>query len=426
MSRSRNTSKTSLNRVLDSKLQRRDFLKRMALTGVAVAGMPHVGRFVWAQNAVSPSDVIAGKIEPMIIHNDQTGVLETPLELLREDRITPKDRLYIRNNQILEPEGRTIESVEDPGWVVQIDGLVQYTKAVQLADLADMENSEVEMVLQCSGNGRSFYAQAIQTRGTQWQHGGMGNVVFGGVPLRTLFESFDPELGVHANAKFLTVQGADSPTGTASDFEHSVPLDYALEHAMLATHMNGEPIPGAHGGPVRFVIPGYYGTMNVKWVNRIRFDAVETNNYNQIPRYREPIEPIEPGTDFTFTFDNSIPNWNQKVKSVIFGPLAGESLSTGQVEVRGVAWNDGMTGIEAVQVSTDGGTSWTNAEIETPDSPYAWYHWSATVSLDSGEQTIISRAIDKKGRAQPLDGTIDWNPSGYSWNGADHVTVEVA
>ncbi|MDZ7704407.1 MAG: molybdopterin-dependent oxidoreductase [Trueperaceae bacterium] len=77
---------------------------------------------------------------------------------------------------MLEPEGRDIAPVPDAldGWMIELMGTVAFPRTFNAAMLADMEQREVEMVLQCSGNGRSFYARAVQTRGTQWGHGGMG------------------------------------------------------------------------------------------------------------------------------------------------------------------------------------------------------------------------------------------------------------
>ena len=113
------------------------------------------------------------------------------------------------------------------------------------------------------------------------------------------------------------------------------------------------------------MIPGYYGTMNIKWLSRLRFEAHETYNYNQIPRYRVPNRPIEPGAEIEYTFENSQPNWQQKIKSVIFSPLEGATLATGQITVTGVAWNDGAAPITAVEVSTDNGQTWQAAELGT-------------------------------------------------------------
>ncbi len=415
-----------IERATQAEMERRDVLRWMALGAAASAGLPGLLQIARAQDDVAAaSSVIRGKSDMLIVHNDRAGVMETPLDLLREHAITPKDVLYVRNNQIKEPEGRSTDAAALEGWSIRMDGLVAFPRVIDASMLAGMPQTEVTMVLQCSGNGRSFYARSVQTRGTQWGHGGMGNVSFSGVRLSDVMASFDPPLNPRSEVKYVTALGADSPPDGASrpDFEHSLPLDDVMERAILATHMNGEPLAGAHGGPVRLVVPGYYGTMNVKWLERLSFDALQSNNVNQIPRYRNPDDPIEPGTPIDYTEDNSTPNWRQKVKSVIFAPLNEATVRAGAVEVRGVAWNDGTVPVSMVQVSTDNGQNWSTASVEAPESGYAWHHFRARVLLAEGQHRIWVRAIDDLGRSQPLNGSVRWNPSGYEWNGADYVDV---
>ena len=416
----------ALRRVQESKLERRELLRMMGLTAAASAGLPTVAQFARAQELQPASQVIAGKSDAMIVHNDRTGVLETPLDLLSEHAITPKEILYVRNNQIAEPEGRDLEGKPLDGWTIELMGSVAFPRVVDAATLADLPQEEVTMVLQCSGNGRSFFARSVQTRGTQWAHGGMGQVTFGGPKLSSLLETFEPALQPRDEAMFVTAEGKDAPPeGSARpDFEHSLPLADVMERAILATHMNGEPLAGAHGGPVRLVVPGYYGTMNVKWLSRLRFEAIESNNVNQIPRYRIPNDPIEPGTPITYTHENSTPNWRQRVKSVIFSPANEDEVAAdGEVAVSGVAWNDGTVPVTAVEISVDDGQTWRRAELSAPHGGYGWYEFSTVVRLASGPNRIWSRAVDERGDAQPLNGSILWNPSGYEWNGADYVDV---
>ncbi|MEJ2288118.1 MAG: sulfite oxidase [Deinococcales bacterium] len=409
-------------------LERREVLRLMGFAAAASAGLPTILQYARAQDTVAAaSQVIRGKSDVLIVHNDRTGVMETPLEELRKNAITPKEILYMRNNQILEPQGRSLDPVPLEGWSITLGGLVAFPRTIDASTLADLPQTEAEMVLQCSGNGRSFYARAVMTRGTQWAHGGMGNVVFSGVKLSDLLDTFDPPLDPRPEALFVTAEGADGPPEGAShpDFEHSLPVDDVLERAILATHMNGEPLPGAHGGPVRLVIPGYYGTMNIKWLSRLYFVTMQTNNVNPIPRYRVPQDPIQPGSPIDYTFENSEPSWRQRVKSAIFAPLDGETVN-GPVELRGVAWNDGTVPVSMVQVSTDEGKTWTAAAVDVPSSTYAWHHFSAQLQLPAGDHRIWVRAIDDLGRSPPLQGTVRWNPSGYEWNGADVITVTVS
>ena len=126
-----------------------------------------------------------------------------------------------------------------------------------------------------------------------------------------------------------------------ADFEHSLPLDDVLERSILALRLNGEPIPAVHGGPVRLITPGYYGTMNVKWLSRLRFEESESTNRHHQDRYRTPKRPIEPGSAFAYNLANSEANWQMRIKSVIFAPLDGEKLPAGKTLIKGVAFNDG-------------------------------------------------------------------------------------
>lgn len=419
----------AIAQALDSKMKRRDIFRLAGATAVASATtFSPLMRTVYAKEKMAASKVIAGKSDAMIVHNDRTGVLETPLDLLREHQITPPDILYVRNNQIKEPEGRTLDGVPLEGWMIDLGGTVAFPRVIDASMLAGLPQTEVTMVLQCSGNGRSFYARTVKTRGTQWAHGGMGNVTFAGPKLTDVLGTFDPPLNPRSEVRFVTAEGADKPPegGKRPDFEHSLPLDDVMDRAILAIRMNGAPLPGAHGGPVRLVVPGYYGTMNVKWLSRLRFDVEQTNNVNQIPRYRIPNDPIEPGTPIKYTFENSTPDWRQRIKSVIFTPSNEASVAAGQIEVTGMAWSGNPGGVTAVHVTTNEGVTWHRAGLKSAHGEYGWHEFQIRVTLPAGKHRIWSRAFDPVGNAQPLNGSIRWNPSGYEWHGADYVDVSVS
>ncbi len=344
-------------------------------------------------------DLVAGKSNRLIVLSQDPKVLETPLELLTHDRVTPKELLFVRNNQELAGSG-TLKPLPLKGWEIEFAGITGGSRSIDAGRLAKLEQVEHEMVLQCSGNSRSLFAKAVKSKGTQWGRGGMGNVRFAGPSLFSVLKEFG--VTVPVEARFLTAEGRDRPAPDKADFEHSIPLGDALHRSILAIRLNGEPLPAAHGGPVRLVTPGYFGTMNIKWLSRLRFDKTETDNYNQIPRYRVPVTPIKPGQAIEYTFANSRPNWRMKVKSVVLTPAPGAELKRGQNQVQGVAFNDGAAKIDAVLVSTDKGQTWRRAKLESPASRFAWYRWSAAVDLPAGDQQIWSRAIDAFGAASPL------------------------
>ena len=370
-----------------------------------------------------------GKDSEMIVHNAVTGVVETPTRLLRVHRVTPKELLFVRNNQVL-PGGLTLSPYPSARWDLELSGLVTPARTVSLSDLARIPQAEAVAVLQCAGNGRAFYSRAAKTKGTQWQRGGMGQIRWKGVRLKQLLDSVG--LLVGGDARFLTAEGRDSAaTPNDDDYEQSVPLADVLETALIATHMNGEPIPAIHGGPLRLVLPGYYGSMNVKWVSRLRFEEQASKSRHHAQRYRTFRERIVPGSAPEVTTEATRPTWRQKVKSVIWSPLNGETLFPGPVTVSGVAWNDGRSEIVAVELSLDGGITWRRAHLDAPLSAYGWYPWRLALWYGSNPHLDQAgtpaefrvRAFDALGRSQPGDGTVHWNPSGYEWFGVDSVKV---
>jgi DMSO/TMAO reductase YedYZ molybdopterin-dependent catalytic subunit len=318
------------------------------------------------------------------------------------------------------PNALSLEPAPLAGWQLEFGGLVDTPRKLTGEELAKLPQVEWEMVIQCSGNGRSWFARTVKADGVQWKNGAMGNVKFKGVKLATVVEHLG--LKIKPEARFVAVEGADAPEKPgAADFEHSLPLAESLEKSLLVLGMNGEPLPRAHGGPVRLVTAGYYATMHVKWAHKLRFEAEESTNMYHLTRYRTPLKPLQPGEKFTSTLTNSEPNWGMKVKSVIFAPLVGEKIPAGETTLSGVAWNDGAAAIATVEVTTDGGRTWRRAELENSTGPYAWRHWSLRATFPAGEHKVHVRAIDALGRTQPWDGSIHWTPSGYVWNGVDEV-----
>jgi sulfite oxidase len=348
-------------------------------------------------------------------------VLSTPVTLLAEQTVTDKKYLFVRNIQDL-PKGVTIEPLPLEGWVTELVGLIRPSRVIiRGEELLKMEQVEYEMILQCSGNGRTQY-RGIP--GTPWNQGGVGNVRFGGVPLKAILERYN--VTVDPQVKFVTAEGHDLPLGLEKpDFEHSLPVTPVLERSIFALKLNGESLPGIHGGPVRLVTPGLFGTMQVKWLRQLRFETAESTNFYHATEYRVPLSLLKPGEKFRFTMENSRPTWDIRLMSYILGPESGAKLQAGVVTVSGVAYNDGSVRLESVLVSVDRGQSWQRAKFEVPDSPYAWYRWTAQANLESGAHEIWSRAIDALGRSQPLDGSIYWNPNGYEWTGVYKVQVIV-
>lgn len=357
-----------------------------------------------------------------VISNDPL-VVETPDELLVASRITPVTALFVRNHHGAKALCGMQPRLADGA--LQVSGLVRQASSIPLAALSTLHHVEVEMVLQCSGNFRSEFSKLAPIEGTPWKKGGIGNVKFRGVPIAVFLESS----GIHvdASAKFLTVRGADCPeNGSQVQYEKSVPLAAALERGLLATELNGQLLPTLHGGPVRFVMPGYYGTSQVKWLTHLRLDASESSNHYQATDYRTPKQPIPPGAKIAYTAANSDANFGMRIACRTLAPVDGAELSAQSlITVRGVAWNDGAEPLTAVVLSTDRGRQWAKTELGGFAGPFAWREWSTSLKLPAGRHELWVRAVDGSGRTQPVDGGIYWNPGGYAWNGVEKTQVTV-
>jgi DMSO/TMAO reductase YedYZ molybdopterin-dependent catalytic subunit len=187
--------------------------------------------------------------------------------------------------------------------------------------------------------------------------------------------------------------------------------------------MNGTPLTKHHGFPARALVPGWIGAASCKWLTEIKIlDAEFVGNFMS-PGYRFPNQPVKPGD--TVKPEDTHPLTALRVKSVIANPSDGASLRirTGKVPMHGAAWA-GEGDIVKVEISTDGGATWSAAKLGGEQARYAWRLWSYDWRAGkSGDYTILSRATDNLGRTQPA--TPEWNPSGYLYNAVDRVNIHV-
>ena len=402
-----------------SSLPRRRMLAGSA-SALAAAGLASFQSQALAQTAAPaapaakplPGYASFKNADAVIVHSSTT--IETRRGAFGTSVITPSDQLYVRNNLPTPPE--SIVADRD-AWKLQIDG-VKKPRQLSLAELKTMGLETVTMVLQCSGNGRGVFPS--KPSGTQWTVGAAGCVVWSGVPVREVIKALG---GVADGMVYMTGTGGEVlPAGIDPKtvmVERSVPLA-AMEDALLAWEMNGEPVSLVHGGPLRLIVPGYTGVNNIKYIKQLAFTAKESEAHIMSHGYR--ISP--PGSKG----DPSQPSVQEmSVKSWINSPIPEDgNQAVGKVQIQGVAFG-GMNAVKGVEVSTDGGKTWKQARLIGPDmGKYAWRQFVLQAELPKGTYRLASRATDDKGNVQPE--TRGENQSGYnntSW--ADHaVTVTVA
>ena len=347
----------------------------------------------------------------MIVHSANT--IETRRGAFGTSGVTDEEILFVRNN--LSPPSPSIAADPD-AWTIEIDG-VSNPRKLTVAELKSIGLAAVPMVLQCSGNGRGFFDH--KASGTQWTVGAAGNTLWSGVPVRTLVARLG---GVREGMRYMTTTGGETiPPGIdpkTVQVERSVPWT-AMEEAILAWELNGSPIPLAHGGPLRLIVPGYYGVNNVKYAKRLAFTTDQTDANIQASSYRvRPIgvkgAPSQPSM------------WEMNLKSFITSPAGTERLRAGEALIHGVAFTGGSP-VSAVEVSSDGGKTWRAARFFGPDlGRYAWRQFVAPVRFAPGTYVLASRAIAADGEVQP-ELRLE-NERGYAHNGwRDHaVKVTVA
>lgn len=298
------------------------------------------------------------------------GIQSGPATYRRPDDvvepITPASKLFI-----LAHLGVPEVKIED--WSVTVDGLVDEPTVFDFPAIKDdFEKFTIEAVLKCSGSPRKPTTPTRQ----------VANVVWGGARLSDVLH----RVGLRDNAAFLWSFGMDRGEffgHRADTYVKDMPLSRLQRgDVMLAYELNGEPLSLANGFPLRLVVPGYYGTNNVKWLKRLTLAPERSKDLFTTTFYNEPT-----------------PVWNVAPESMIVAPAKNARLPIGVVEVWGWSWSDYE--IRQVEVSADDGKSWIVANLESQHQK-SWQRFSHSFSIDApGRLKLVCRATDVEGRVQP-------------------------
>src|SRR5579862_8777017 len=236
--------------------------------------------------------------------------------------------------------------------------------------------------IECGGNSAGLFSPQPLQANVQALHGLVSCAEWTGVKLSTLLD----EAGVDPKAKWFIAEGAD-----AAHVMRSAPLAKALDDAMIVLYQNGEPLMPGNGYPMRLLLPGYEGNMNIKYLRRIKLLPEPAMSYWESQIYTEPLPN---GKAYQFYFVN-------EVKSFITQPSPGRPLrEPGIYEISGIAYS-GTGKISKVQVSADGGGSWAEAALQEPVLSKAFTRFRMPWRWNGGPAVLQSRAWDDAGNAQP-------------------------
>ena len=316
---------------------------------------------------------------------------ETRLDL-QQGPLTAPGRHYARSH-FAQP---------DPPTGLTVGGAVGDPRAFTVAELRAFPSRSATVTLECAGNGRSFLQPPAP--GEQWGLGAVSTAEWTGVTLRSLLEP----RGLSPATVEILFRGADAgtPPGTGRRiaYERSLPLDRALaDDVLVAYAMNGGPIPAEHGAPLRLVVPAWYGMASVKWLVEIAALEQPFRGFYQAERYVVGDRPLR----------------EMRPRAVIVAPL-GEVAGARPTIIRGYAWS-GHGPVARVEVSTDGGRTWSDARLGALISPAAWREWSIGWTPERGTHEVIARAMDAAGEAQVLHQRRD--PLGYENNAAQPASI---
>jgi DMSO/TMAO reductase YedYZ molybdopterin-dependent catalytic subunit len=330
-----------------------------------------------------------------------------PLEALRYP-ITPTGLHYLLIHY-------DIPAVDVSRWRLKIAGRVAKPLELTLEEIKERPRRTIAVTMECAGNGRALFAPRRISQ--PWLLEAIGNAEWTGTPLRGILQ----ETVVGSDAAEIVFTGLDQ--GVEGDqvqhYQRSLTVDEATrDEVLLVYEMNGEPLPPQHGYPLRLLKPGWYGMASVKWLDRIEAVAEPFQGYQMVRAYRysksadDPGEAVDVIRARALMIPPGIPDFMTRDRLVDAGP----------VTLAGKAWA-GRGGVARVEVSVDGGATWSEAQLGEAKSPFAWRSWTFLWHATPGQHTLGVRASDAGGNAQPA--AQEWNFGGYGNNGVQRVNVVV-
>ncbi|TMA62873.1 MAG: sulfite oxidase [Deltaproteobacteria bacterium] len=330
-----------------------------------------------------------------------------PLEALRYP-ITPTGLHYLLIHY-------DIPAVTADQWRLKIAGRVATPLNLTLEEIKKRPRRTIPVTMECAGNGRALFAPRRISQ--PWLLDAIGNAEWTGTPLRTVLQ----EAGIRGDAAEIVFTGLDQ--GVEGDqiqhYQRSLTVDEATrDEVLLVYEMNGAPLPPQHGYPLRLLKPGWYGMASVKWLDRIEAVAEPFQGYQMVRAYRYAQSAEDPGEAVNvmraraLMIPPGIPDFMTRERLVSAGP----------VTLTGKAWA-GHGGVSRVELSVDGGSTWSKAELGESASPYARRTWTFVWDAKPGACVLHVRATDAEGNMQPVD--QQWNYGGYGNNGVQRVNVVV-
>ncbi|XP_052750154.1 sulfite oxidase isoform X2 [Galleria mellonella] len=366
--------------------------------------------------------------ERLIVKTARPFNAEIPPKLQIEHFDTPNELFYVRQHMPVPQLDASKHRLR-----VVVRGGTSRTKTFEfsLRDLHRFPTTSLRAALMCAGNRRSEMDKVKPVKGISWAGGAISNALWTGVALRDVLLHCGVDDRNH-DGKHVVFTGSDIDA-TGVNFSTSIPLHMAMDprsRVLLATHMNGQPLPPDHGYPLRVVVPGAPAVRSVKWLESITISEDESQSHWHQKDYRS-FNPSK--TWETADFSSAPPVYSLPVTSVVCDPQDGDTVAVkdGCIEVRGYAYSGGGAKILRVDVSINGGSQWTEAQLTSdsaaPRDHYAWTLWSARLLVPQNAKQVEIRvkATDSNFNTQPEKFEDIWNIRGILSNAYHKINVKL-
>lgn len=330
-----------------------------------------------------------------------------PLEGLQYD-VTPIGMHYVLIHF-------DIPHVDANEWRLEIGGRVSQVQSLSLDDIQSRPRVTIPVTMECAGNGRGRLMPRPKSQ--PWLEEAVGTGEWTGTPLGPVLR----EAGMMDDAVDVLFTGLDR--GEQGQIEQWYERALSVEEAqrpevLLAYELNGTPLPPQHGFPLRLIVPGWYGMTHVKWLKSITILEKPFWGYQQNVFYRIAQNDDDPGVQLSRMYPRSL----MAPPGIPIFETRERLLPPGSITLRGRAWS-GSGPIVHVEVSLDGGATWADAILGTPQGDHAWRSWSFAWDAPEGRYEMLSRATDESGSTQPIEPT--WNVKGVANNACQRVVVHV-
>ena len=343
----------------------------------------------------------------LIVHSEMPYNAEPPLARLRASFITDAADFYVRSHG-------NIPHLQEATHRLRVDGMVTTPLDLSVAELRErFPQNKVMAVMQCAGNRRADMLKVRPVSGDPWAPGAIGNAEWTGVALADVLRAAGAQDGARSGADLHVAFAAlDDCEADGETFRYgaSIPMTKAMSpEVLLAFEMNGKTLAPEHGFPLRAVVAGFAGVRSPKWLAGITVQDRPSDAKPQARDYK--MFPPHVSKD-TADWDKGVTIYDMPLNSAICEPAPMTELAAGPATVRGYATATARR-IVRVDVSSDGGRNWTQAELEHSAAPWSWTFWEAVIDLSTGEHELAVRAWDSAGQTQPALPDDTWNFRGY-------------